>query len=102
MTIYSSRLKRSVWEKTLTRLRQERTVQDVTLLPENQQPLKFIPCTGHSRIYLLQMDDVAFVSSRLSGGVCHQRGRERRVHRADPAHAGEPHAADSAATASIW
>jgi DNA-binding LytR/AlgR family response regulator len=25
------------------RLRQERTVQDVTLLPENQQPLKFIP-----------------------------------------------------------
>ena len=54
-------------EKTLSRLRQERTVQDVTLLPENQQPLKFIPCTGHSRIYLLQMDDVAFVSSRLSG-----------------------------------
>ena len=46
---------------------QERTVQDVTLLPEHQQPLKFIPCTGHSRIYLLQMDDVAFVSSRLSG-----------------------------------
>ena len=43
------------------------TVQDVTLLPEHQQPLKFIPCTGHSRIYLLQMDDVAFVSSRLSG-----------------------------------
>ena len=31
-------------EKTLTRLRQERTVQDVTLLPENQQPLKFILC----------------------------------------------------------
>lgn len=54
-------------EKTLTRLHQERTVQDVTLLPEHQQPLKFIPCTGHSRIYLLQMDDVAFVSSRLSG-----------------------------------
>jgi len=54
-------------EKTLTRLRQERTAQDVTLLPEHQQPLKFIPCTGHSRIYLLQMDDVAFVSSRLSG-----------------------------------
>ena len=54
-------------DKTLTRLRQERTVQDVTLLADNQQPLKFIPCTGHSRIYLLQMDDVAFVSSRLSG-----------------------------------
>lgn len=37
------------------------------MLPENQQALKFIPCTGHSRIYLLQMKDVAFVSSRMSG-----------------------------------
>lgn len=37
------------------------------MLPENQQALKFIPCSGHSRIYLLQMDDVAFVSSRMSG-----------------------------------
>lgn len=54
-------------EKTLIRLRQERTKQDVSLLPENQQMLKFIPCTGHSRIYLLQMDDVAFISSRMSG-----------------------------------
>ena len=54
-------------EKTLNRLRQERSVQDVSLLAENQQPLKFIPCSGHSRIYLLQMDDVAFVSSRMSG-----------------------------------
>lgn len=53
--------------KTLTRLRQERTVQDVSVLPENQEGLKFIPCTGHSRIYLLQMSDVAFVSSRMSG-----------------------------------
>ena len=54
-------------EKTLIRLRQERTKQDVSVLPENQQALKFIPCSGHSRIYLLQMDDVAFVSSRMSG-----------------------------------
>ena len=54
-------------EKTLIRLRQERTKQDVSLLPENQQVLKFIPCSGHSRIYLLQMDDVAFISSRMSG-----------------------------------
>ncbi|WNP35986.1 two-component system response regulator BtsR [Enterobacter kobei] len=53
--------------KTLARLRQERAVQDVSVLPENQEPLKFIPCAGHSRIYLLQMDDVAYVSSRLSG-----------------------------------
>ncbi len=48
-------------------MRQERSKQDVSLLPENQQALKFIPCTGHSRIYLLQMKDVAFVSSRMSG-----------------------------------
>ena len=37
------------------------------MLPESQQPLKFIPCSGHSRIWLLQMEEVAFVSSRLSG-----------------------------------
>ena len=54
-------------EKTLMRLRQERAAQDMSVLSENQQALKFIPCTGHSRIYLLQMDDVAFVSSRMSG-----------------------------------
>jgi two-component system LytT family response regulator len=53
--------------KTLTRLRQERAVQDVSVLPENQDVLKFIPCTGHSRIFLLQMAEVAFVSSRMSG-----------------------------------
>ncbi|WP_437887536.1 two-component system response regulator BtsR [Phytobacter sp. V91] len=54
-------------DKTLARLRHERTVQDVSVLPENQEVLKFIPCTGHSRIYLLQMSEVAFVSSRMSG-----------------------------------
>lgn len=53
--------------KTLTRLRQERNVQDMSVLPENQASLKFIPCTGHSRIYLLQMDGGSFVSSRMSG-----------------------------------
>ncbi|WLI77741.1 two-component system response regulator BtsR [Kosakonia sp. H02] len=64
-------------EKTLSRLRQERGVQDVSLLPENQDSLKFIPCTGHSRIWLLQMDEVAFVSSRLSGVyVTSQEGKE--------------------------
>ncbi|MGR4049966.1 two-component system response regulator BtsR [Kosakonia cowanii] len=53
--------------KTLNRLRHDRGMQDVSLLAENQQPLKFIPCTGHSRIWLLQMEEVAFVSSRMSG-----------------------------------
>ncbi len=63
--------------KTLARLRQERQVQDISLLPENQQPLKFIPCSGHSRIWLLQMEEVAFVSSRMSGVyVTSQDGKE--------------------------
>lgn len=32
-------------DKTLARLRHERNVQDVSVLPENQEVLKFIPCT---------------------------------------------------------
>ncbi|KNC09928.1 two-component response-regulatory protein YehT [Klebsiella sp. RIT-PI-d] len=63
--------------KTLNRLRQERGKQDVSVLPENQHALKFIPCTGHSRIWLLQMEDVAFVSSRMSGVyVTNHQGQE--------------------------
>ena len=54
-------------EKTLTRLRSERTPQDVSLLREGEQHLKYLPCTGHSRIWLLPLEEVAFVSSRLSG-----------------------------------
>jgi len=54
-------------DKTLGRLRQERCQQDISVFGESQQALKFIPCTGHSRIWLLQMEDVAFVSSRMSG-----------------------------------
>lgn len=65
--------------KTLDRLRQERlrSRQDLSLIEESQQALKFIPCTGHSRIWLLQMDDVAFVSSRMSGVyVTDREGKE--------------------------
>lgn len=54
-------------EKTLHRLRHERVDQDITLLAPNQEDLKFIPCTGQSRIYLLQMEEVMFASSRMSG-----------------------------------
>ncbi|RPH25555.1 two-component system response regulator YehT [Buttiauxella warmboldiae] len=54
-------------EKTLHRLRHERAEQDMTLLAPNQEALKFIPCTGQSRIYLLQMEEVMFASSRMSG-----------------------------------
>lgn len=52
--------------KTLARLRQGQQ-QDVSVLSDSQPPLKFIPCSGHSRIWLLQLEEVAFVSSRLSG-----------------------------------
>ncbi|AJZ89319.1 two-component system response regulator BtsR [Cedecea neteri] len=54
-------------QKTLARLHQEAEAQDVSRLPDSQQPLKFIPCSGHSRIWLLQMEEVAYVSSRMSG-----------------------------------
>ncbi len=53
--------------KTLARLRQQHQPQDISLIAANQQALTFIPCTGHSRIYLLKMEEVAFVSSRMSG-----------------------------------
>ena len=65
--------------KTLARLRQERqrSRQDLSLIDESQQALQFIPCTGHSRIWLLQMEDVAFVSSRMSGVyVTDREGKE--------------------------
>ncbi len=55
----------------------ERNLQDVSLLDDAQQTLKYIPCTGHSRIWLLQMEDVAFVSSRMSGiYVTDREGKE--------------------------
>ncbi|WP_158784551.1 two-component system response regulator BtsR [Pantoea sp. BAV 3049] len=62
--------------KTLSRLRQQQIPQNMTALQESQ-PLQFIPCSGHSRIYLLQMEEVAFVSSRLSGiYVTNNQGKE--------------------------
>lgn len=64
-------------QKTLDRLRQGNQTQDVSALPDYQQPLKFIPCLSNSRIWLLQMEDVAFVSSRVGGVyVTRQDGTE--------------------------
>lgn len=54
-------------QKTLERLRIGQQTQDITQLPQYQQPLKFIPCISSNRIWLLQLDDVAFVSSRIGG-----------------------------------
>ncbi|EXU75591.1 two-component system response regulator BtsR [Erwinia mallotivora] len=63
--------------KTLVRLRQQQHRYPSAPVPENPQPLQFIPCSGQSRIYLLQMQDVAFVSSRLSGvWVTSNEGKE--------------------------
>jgi len=64
-------------QKTLARLRQGYQTQDVSQLPQYQQPLKFIPCISNNRIWLLQMEDVAFVSSRVGGVyVTGQDGKE--------------------------
>ena len=54
-------------QKTLERLRIGQQTQDITQLPQYQQPLKFIPCLSSNRIWLLQLEDVAFVSSRIGG-----------------------------------
>ncbi|MGV8926405.1 MAG: two-component system response regulator BtsR [Ewingella sp.] len=64
-------------QKTLARLRQKQQVQDIPPMPETLQSLKFIPCSGHSRIRLLQIEEVAYVSSRMSGVyVTSQDGKE--------------------------
>jgi two-component system LytT family response regulator len=64
-------------QKTLARLRLGFQEQDITPLPQYQQPLKFIPCLSSNRIWLLQLEDVAFVSSRIGGVyVTGQDGKE--------------------------
>ncbi|MGC6386054.1 two-component system response regulator BtsR [Ewingella sp. S1.OA.A_B6] len=64
-------------QKTLARLRQKQQVQDIPPMSETLQSLKFIPCSGHSRIRLLQIEEVAYVSSRMSGVyVTSQDGKE--------------------------
>ncbi|XPE64792.1 LytTR family transcriptional regulator DNA-binding domain-containing protein [Shigella flexneri] len=48
-------------------MRQERSKQDVSPLPENQQALKFIPCTGIVGSTLSANEMWHLVSSRMSG-----------------------------------
>lgn len=52
--------------KTLHRLVHNYRQQNVQKLVTSHQ-LKYIPCIGHSKIYLLNPDDVYYVSSRASG-----------------------------------
>ncbi|MGJ0627540.1 two-component system response regulator BtsR [Xenorhabdus bovienii] len=53
--------------KTLQRLRSGYQKQNLADLPQEDEQLKYIPCTGHSRIWLMQLDEVLYVTSRLSG-----------------------------------
>jgi len=53
--------------KTLSRLHAERPEQNIRALTEQEGRLAYIPCAGHSRIYLLKTDEVLFANSRLSG-----------------------------------
>ncbi len=52
--------------KTLARLRQLRPKQELSLLENSTCPLKHIPAIGHNRIYLLNIEEILFVSSRLN------------------------------------
>ncbi|MGM3172924.1 two-component system response regulator BtsR [Dickeya lacustris] len=52
--------------KTLRNLHRERPAQPLDGLPL-QAGLDYIPCTGHSRIYLMKSSEVQYASSRQSG-----------------------------------
>ena len=52
--------------KTLSRLRQGNK-QNIDLLSPPEERLKCIPCTGHSRIWLMPIDEAVFARSQLSG-----------------------------------
>ncbi|CAK9883872.1 MAG: Transcriptional regulatory protein BtsR [Candidatus Erwinia impunctatus] len=63
--------------KTLLRLRHQRPDQDLSSLSAVSEPLAYIPCSGHSRIWLLPIEQVAYVSSRMSGVYAtSQEGKE--------------------------
>ena len=53
--------------KTLYRLHHQCLSGNINHLEEVNQDLKYIPCVGHNRIYLLNLEDVFYVSSKISG-----------------------------------
>ncbi|GAA0471042.1 MULTISPECIES: two-component system response regulator BtsR [Tatumella] len=65
--------------KCLMRLRQASDPQDLARLPGLQSALKYIPCNGQNRIYLLAMEDVACVSSRIGGVLVTSREGKQGV-----------------------
>lgn len=53
--------------KTLYRLHQHQLPNNVKHLDMVNQNLDYIPCVGHNRIYLLNLDDVFYIASKISG-----------------------------------
>ncbi|OCG09095.1 two-component system response regulator YehT [Gilliamella sp. wkB178] len=53
--------------KTLYRLHHRAPSGNINQLEGVSSDLKYIPCVGHNRIYLLNIDDVFYVSSKVSG-----------------------------------
>jgi two-component system LytT family response regulator len=64
-------------EKTLHRLRRDRSPQNMQVLQDSNQ-LKQIPCSGLNRVYLMKLDEIEYVSSKQSGVyVVGANGQER-------------------------
>lgn len=65
-------------DKTIHRLGQAYFSQDIYSLPMiNEQPLQYVPCLGHSKIYLLNLEQILYVSSCSRGNmVVSQEGAE--------------------------
>jgi two-component system LytT family response regulator len=64
-------------EKTLHRLRRDRSPQNLSALQDANQ-LKQIPCSGLNRVYLMKFEEIEYVSSKQSGVyVVGANGQER-------------------------
>ncbi|MDR3440692.1 two-component system response regulator BtsR [Telmatospirillum sp.] len=64
-------------EKTLHRLRRDRSPQNLQVLQDSNQ-LKQIPCSGLNRVYLMKLDEIEYVASKQSGVyVVGGNGQER-------------------------
>jgi two-component system LytT family response regulator len=64
-------------EKTLHRLRRDRSPQNMTVLQDANQ-LKQIPCSGLNRVYLMKFEEIEYISSKQSGVyVVAANGQER-------------------------
>ncbi len=64
-------------EKTLHRLRRDRSPQNMSVLQDANQ-LKQIPCSGLNRVYLMKFEEIEYVSSKQSGVyVVGANGQER-------------------------